>query len=255
MLELEKIFPKDSAIEKIANAYRGGEKTSAFGLCSFAKSVVVSRFFDGKNLVVCADFYTARAFYDNLVAILGSGVYLLPGRDETLFYRDATSGENIIQRLKTLGKIASGKANFVVCPIEALSCLYPSKELFSDACIEIKTGDEYDLDELIKKLVKSGYRREQQITDIGRFSLRGDILDIWSVGETRPARIEFFGDCVEKIRDMDDSMKCIYIARVNELFDTVELIILDDKNCYGIVSVALILNTELDSYYNESQGY
>ncbi|MBO5915256.1 MAG: hypothetical protein J6Q72_07895, partial [Clostridia bacterium] len=58
-----------------------------------------------------------------------------------------------------------------------------------------------------------------------------------------------------KIRDMDDSMKCIYIARVNELFYTVELIILDDKNGYGIVSVAMTLNTELDYYYNESQGY
>lgn len=58
-----------------------------------------------------------------------------------------------------------------------------------------------------------------------------------------------------KIRDMDDSMKCIYIARVNELFYTVELIILDNKNGYGIVSVAMTLNTELDYYYNESQGY
>ncbi len=46
-----------------------------------------------------------------------------------------------------------------------------------------------------------------------------------------------------------DTMKCTYIARVNELFYTVELIVLENDNGYGIVSVAMVLNTELDYYY------
>ncbi|MBR5859159.1 MAG: hypothetical protein IKZ05_04480 [Clostridia bacterium] len=58
-----------------------------------------------------------------------------------------------------------------------------------------------------------------------------------------------------KVRDMDNSMKAIYVARVNELFYTVELIFIDNDNGYGIVSVAMVLNTELDYYYNESWGY
>lgn len=56
-----------------------------------------------------------------------------------------------------------------------------------------------------------------------------------------------------KIKNMDDTLRCTYVARVNELFYTVELIILDNENGYGIVSVAMVLNTELDYYYNESQ--
>ncbi len=44
-------------------------------------------------------------------------------------------------------------------------------------------------------------------------------------------------------------MKCTYVARVNELFYTVELIFLENDNGYGIVSVAMVLNTELDYYY------
>lgn len=55
-----------------------------------------------------------------------------------------------------------------------------------------------------------------------------------------------------KIDDMPDALRCTYVARVNELFYTVELIILDDDNGYGIVSVAMVLNTELDYYYHES---
>lgn len=46
-----------------------------------------------------------------------------------------------------------------------------------------------------------------------------------------------------------DAMKCTYVAQVNELFYTVELIVLENDNGYGIVSVAMVLNTELDYYY------
>lgn len=46
-----------------------------------------------------------------------------------------------------------------------------------------------------------------------------------------------------------DVMKCTYVARCNELFYTVELIVLENDNGYGIVSVAMVLNTELDYYY------
>lgn len=44
-------------------------------------------------------------------------------------------------------------------------------------------------------------------------------------------------------------MKCTYVARVNELFYTVELITLENDNGYGIVSVAIVLNTDPDYYY------
>ena len=46
-----------------------------------------------------------------------------------------------------------------------------------------------------------------------------------------------------------DALRCTYVARVNELFYTVELIILENEKGYGIVSVAVVLNTDLDYYY------
>lgn len=56
-----------------------------------------------------------------------------------------------------------------------------------------------------------------------------------------------------KISGMDDALRCTYVARINELFYTVELIILEDDGGYGIVSTIMMLNTELDYYYNESE--
>ena len=51
---------------------------------------------------------------------------------------------------------------------------------------------------------------------------------------------------------VDNALRCSYVARINELFYTVELIIVDDDNGYGVVSTIMMLNTELDYYYNES---
>lgn len=56
-----------------------------------------------------------------------------------------------------------------------------------------------------------------------------------------------------KVEGMKDALKCTYVARVNELFYTVELIILDNENGYGVVSTVMMLNTELDYYYHESE--
>ena len=55
------------------------------------------------------------------------------------------------------------------------------------------------------------------------------------------------------VEGMSNALKCTYVARVNELFYTVELIIIDDENGYGVVSTAMMLNTELDYYYHESE--
>ena len=103
LLDCNRIFNSDGELAKLVRAYRDGKKISAFGLCGFAKAIAVSQLNDAKLLVVCSDFYTARIFYDNLTAITGGGVYLLPSRDETLVFRDAYSGETVIERLKTLG--------------------------------------------------------------------------------------------------------------------------------------------------------
>lgn len=55
---------------------------------------------------------------------------------------------------------------------------------------------------------------------------------------------------IEDNLSMDGEVKkCTYVARVNELFYTVELIVLENDRGYGIVSVAMVLNTELDYYY------
>src|SRR3954467_6919644 len=62
---------------------------------------------------------------------------------------------------------------------------------------------EQDRDELALKGVASGYARVPLVEDPGTFAVRGGVFDVWSPIDAQPARLEVFGDFVEKIRYFD----------------------------------------------------
>ncbi len=211
MLKLSEIFlSQGGEALNTAQAYRDGKAVSAFGLCSFGKAAIsalavgeaVRRGDYGATLIVTGDFYLAGKAASEL-GCLTEGVEMLPARDDTLLYRDALSGENVLKRLKVLYRLATGKAKVIVSSAEAILQIFPRRDEYLSRCITLKKGESYELDAVVKKLVNAGYRREPQLTDVGKFSLRGDILDVWAVNEDKPARIEFFGDEVDEIRTFD----------------------------------------------------
>src|SRR6266536_1074960 len=67
----------------------------------------------------------------------------------------------------------------------------------------LRRDEDHTPEELVGKLIASGYLREDPVGAIGEFSMRGGILDVWSPGWDAPVRIEFFGDTVESIREFD----------------------------------------------------
>src|SRR5207247_4468127 len=67
----------------------------------------------------------------------------------------------------------------------------------------IRRDEDNAPEELVEKLLASGYVREDPVGAIGEFSMRGGILDVWPPGHDAPARIEFFGDTVDSIREFD----------------------------------------------------
>lgn len=156
---------------------------------------------DGVTLAVAGDFYLARRLYEELCFFTDEAT-LLPSSSDPLTFREGAGGTDG-ERLKALGLLAAGKAKIAVVPVGALGDFYPNAERFRNACITVKTGDVLDPTALAKTLTASGYLREPQLTDVGRFSLRGDVFDVWSPAAGAPIRIEFFGDEVESIRVID----------------------------------------------------
>ncbi len=69
--------------------------------------------------------------------------------------------------------------------------------------LRIKIGDELDVDQLLEDMVNIGFQREDFVYEPGSFSLRGDILDIYSFGNVHPYRIELFDKQVDSLRSFN----------------------------------------------------
>ena len=75
--------------------------------------------------------------------------------------------------------------------------------LFAEHLLPVRVGDATPLPGFAAALVERGYRRTSMVETAGEFALRGGILDVFSPGQRRPWRLEFFGDEVETIRTFD----------------------------------------------------
>ena len=70
--------------------------------------------------------------------------------------------------------------------------------------ISLRPGMEKDRDEVIKQLIDIQYTRNEMDFHRGTFRVRGDVLEIFPANSTdRAVRVEFFGDEIERITDID----------------------------------------------------
>ena len=87
--------------------------------------------------------------------------------------------------------------------MEAILRKYIPKKVLLDNVITYKVGDIVDIDELTNNLIALGYERVSKIEGFGQFSIRGGIIDIFSLEYTNPIRMELFDDEVDSIRTFD----------------------------------------------------
>ena len=90
--------------------------------------------------------------------------------------------------------------------VASVSCIYGlgSPEAYHDMLLCVEKGDIISREEVIKKLVEIHYERGDMDFFRGRFRVRGDVLDIYPVHEEdRAVRINFFGDFIEGIQEVD----------------------------------------------------
>lgn len=93
-----------------------------------------------------------------------------------------------------------------VIVIASVSCIYGlgSPEEYREMVLSIRTGMEIERNQLLRKLVDIQYERNDINFTRGTFRVRGDVVEIFPVSrDERCLRVEFFGDEVERIREVD----------------------------------------------------
>ncbi len=108
---------------------------------------------------------------------------------------------NVLKRLLDAGP--SKKPFVVVTSIHAALQKIVSPRKLKEGLFTVAAGDEIPMEELLTRLVSLSYGREQMVEEKGAFSVRGGIVDVFSITDTFPTRLEFFGNTIESIREFD----------------------------------------------------
>ncbi len=90
--------------------------------------------------------------------------------------------------------------------ISSVSCIYGigSPADYKDMVLSLRPGMERDRDEVIRRLIDIQYDRNEMDFKRGTFRVRGDVIEIFPAASTdRAIRIEFFGDEVDRIAEVD----------------------------------------------------
>ena len=143
-------------------------------------------------------------------------------------------------------KILRQKPDIVICPVKTLLEKFPDEEFFEKNSLKIKVGGEVNLKELSQKLVNLGYKRATMVSDIGEFSIRGDIADIFSLDDN-PVRIELWGDEVVDIRYFNnETQKSVEKAKEVDILPVYKFVL--DENSPK-------LNEEDEGYFEGIEVY
>ena len=134
-------------------------------------------------------------------------VAVFPAWETLPHERLSPRSDTVGRRLAVLRRLAhpdasdpvSGPLDVVVAPVRSL--LQPQVAGLGDLVpVELKAGDEIELDAAVEALANAAYTRTDLVEKRGDFAVRGGILDVFPPTEEHPLRVEFWGDTVEEVR-------------------------------------------------------
>lgn len=172
------------------------------------------------HLVVCGTHPSAQKLASSISFFTPSDkVFVLPPFDVGVYSSLYPNRRTVAERLRWLWRAQTAKPGdiFIASQEALVQRTLPYMEL-SKRVIRLKKGDALPPD-LLESLENAGYANVPIVEDVGTFSQRGGILDIFSPALQNPVRFELFGDIIDSIHTFDaDSQR-----RLGPL-DSVEII-------------------------------
>ncbi len=168
-----------------------------------------------KSLVIVTPTLTEA---NNIYAALNNrlkNTYIFPDDDYLTKHAIAISPELTLMRMKFLNNINQNEKCILICHTNSILKKLPPFQEFKNKNIKIKVGDEFSRDKLINMLEDIGYKRESMVTNTGEYSVRGFVVDIFSIFQEHPIRIEFFDNEIEKIKYFNEVTQISY-EEINE---------------------------------------
>jgi len=123
---------------------------------------------------------------------------------DTYIAKDASINEEIDKMRHSATRSLLERRDVII--VASVSCIYGlgSPEAYQGLLLHLDRGQQIERDRVLRKLVEIHYQRSDMDFHRGTFRVRGDVVEIFPAHEeARAVRIEFFGDEVERILEID----------------------------------------------------
>ena len=173
------------------------------GALSFYASAAVART-GGVHLFVAEDRDAAAYLVNDFYNLLDEErVCFFPSSYKHSAANGAEDAQGVVQRTATMNALRSfsGAGYLVVCTYpEALAERVADAEALRRGTIAVRVGDRFSIEMLEQELADADFTRVDFVYEPGQYSVRGGIVDVFSYSESKPYRLDFFGDEVDSIR-------------------------------------------------------
>ena len=193
MEEIQKQAKKNRGILEISGCMESQKAHLMYGLSGLFPC----------HLVIAADEKSAKELYEDY-RFYDKRVYYYPAKDLLFFQADIHGNLLIRQRMQVIRALLEREDEItVVTSIDGCMDYLAPLEKIEKQLIHFRNDSTLDMDKLTAALVHMGYERVGQVEMPGQFSIRGGIIDIYSLTEENPWRIELWGDEIDSIRSFD----------------------------------------------------
>ncbi len=127
----------------------------------------------------------------------------IPSTD-TFIEKDASINDEIDRMRHSATSWLSERRDVVI--VASVSCIYGlgDPEEYEGLSVSLREGQEIDRDDLLRQLVDIQFTRNDFEPERGTFRVRGEVIEIIpAASEKRGVRVEFFGDEIERISEID----------------------------------------------------
>ncbi|MDQ3548411.1 MAG: excinuclease ABC subunit UvrB [Chloroflexota bacterium] len=139
--------------------------------------------------------------------------------------------------------------------VASVSCIYGlgSPSDYEEQVVKLKRGQAVRRDRVLRHLIDVQYDRNDMTLVRGTFRVRGDTVEVYPVYEEIAIRIEFFGDEVERIVELDPLTGEILIERTEiDIYPAKHFVTTDEKLKVAIKDIQVELDERLEEL--ESHG-
>ncbi len=209
------------AIEKLINGINEGKKfQTLLGVTGSGKTFTMANIIEKVNkptLVIAHNKTLAAQLYNEFKEFFPNNAveyfvsyydYYQPEayvpQTDTYIEKDSSINDEI-DKLRHSATSALFERKDVII-VASVSCIYGlgAPIDYSEMTLSIRPGTIIDRDDVIKRLVEIQYDRNDMDFSRGTFRVRGDVVEVYPAGSTDTAvRIEFFGDEIDRISEID----------------------------------------------------